>query len=382
MTLSDPPDSPCCGIDTDKAPEAPAAMAKFHTALNVRNLAASVDFYRLLFGCEAAKRRPDYAKFELSEPPLVLSLIPGRPSAGSGAVGGGAGVGNVNHFGLRVTTAETLVEIQRRLELGGIRTQREDGVECCYARQTKFWVADPDKVLWEIYILHEDTDEHGTAEVPHPDQLLDHSPTATPASNSDSETSPPAPSRIIWRHRIGEPIPVKLSSQDNSVHEAELEGTANLPPTTLSLPHLLREILRVLRPGASIRLHGLTSDHPLTEPLPPLPGPASVVKHVPSHRELVLALTEAGFIQPTLETLSATAHFTVGGIALREIILTAAKPGHRSAATPHTAIYLGPHAAVTGDSGRIFPAGEPVAVNIHDRQILSGGPFKADFLLL
>ena len=46
--------------------------------------------------------------------------------------------------------------MQRRLEMAGLRTEREDGVECCYARQTKFWVTDPDKALWEVYVFHED----------------------------------------------------------------------------------------------------------------------------------------------------------------------------------------------------------------------------------
>src|SRR5262249_54320410 len=132
------------------------AGAMFHTSLNVSDLARSVAFYRLLLGCEPAKLRSDYAKFELAAPPLVLSLIPGRPASG----------GALNHFGLRVPGAPALVEIQRRLELGGIATRREDGVECCYARQTKFWVADPDCVLWEIYVFHEDIDEQGDGSVP------------------------------------------------------------------------------------------------------------------------------------------------------------------------------------------------------------------------
>jgi len=54
-----------------------------------------------------------------------------------------------------------LVAMQERLEQAGIRSQREEGVECCYARQTKFWVTDPDKTLWELYTLDEDLDHRG-----------------------------------------------------------------------------------------------------------------------------------------------------------------------------------------------------------------------------
>src|SRR5262245_14301381 len=131
-----------------------ASLVKFHISLNASDLDRSIAFYRALFGTEPAKVREDYAKFELAEPPLVLSLIPG-----------GVG-GNVNHAGLRVRTADELVDIQRRLETAGIVSQREEGVECCYARQTKFWVADPDRMLWEVYVFHEDIDERGDGAVP------------------------------------------------------------------------------------------------------------------------------------------------------------------------------------------------------------------------
>src|ERR1700752_1791542 len=133
-----------------------ASIRKFNASLNVSDLERSIAFYRVLFGVEPAKVRPDYAKFELAEPGLVLSLIPGKPASG----------GHLNHAGLRVRNAEELVEIQRRLEAAGLHTEREDGVECCYARQTKFWITDPDRALWEIYVFHEDIDEHGKAAAP------------------------------------------------------------------------------------------------------------------------------------------------------------------------------------------------------------------------
>ena len=54
---------------------------RFHLSLNVADLPRSVAFYRKLFGIEPAKQRPDYAKFEPDNPPLVLSLEPnGKPN--------------------------------------------------------------------------------------------------------------------------------------------------------------------------------------------------------------------------------------------------------------------------------------------------------------
>lgn len=55
---------------------------KFHLSLNVSNLNRSLAFYEVLFGKPPAKRRSDYAKFEVDEPPLVLSLIPTTPGVG------------------------------------------------------------------------------------------------------------------------------------------------------------------------------------------------------------------------------------------------------------------------------------------------------------
>jgi catechol 2,3-dioxygenase-like lactoylglutathione lyase family enzyme len=53
-----------------------APTVRFHLSLNVSDLGRALEFYRTLFGREPAKRRADYAKFELDDPPLVLSLEP------------------------------------------------------------------------------------------------------------------------------------------------------------------------------------------------------------------------------------------------------------------------------------------------------------------
>src|SRR5262245_61281586 len=114
-------------------------VVRFHLSLNVDDLARSVAFYEVLFDRQPARLKPDYAKFETAEPPLVLSLMPSPANPG----------GKLNHLGIRLTSPEALVAVQRRLEMRGISTRREDGVECCYSRQTKFWVHDPDGNLWE-----------------------------------------------------------------------------------------------------------------------------------------------------------------------------------------------------------------------------------------
>jgi catechol 2,3-dioxygenase-like lactoylglutathione lyase family enzyme len=179
-------------------------LRKFHASLNVADLDRSIAFYRVLLGAEPAKVRPDYAKFDLAEPPLVLSLIPGRPGAG----------GNLNHVGLRVRNVEELVEIQRRLEAAGLHTEREEGVECCYARQTKFWITDPDRALWEIYVFHDDIDEHDSAAPARVEPLR---------LNTLKSQAP-----LAWEHRLRDPIPSRIPHDDNTLHEVRLEGSINV----------------------------------------------------------------------------------------------------------------------------------------------------------
>jgi catechol 2,3-dioxygenase-like lactoylglutathione lyase family enzyme len=135
----------------NRTPEGATAVVKFHVSLNVGDLPRSLAFYRALLGDGPVKAFADYAKFEIDEPPLVLSLKPHAARMG----------GPLNHLGLRVRTTEELLAIQRRLEEAGYRPSRQDDVRCCYAHQTKFWVADPDETLWEVYLLHADFDRWG-----------------------------------------------------------------------------------------------------------------------------------------------------------------------------------------------------------------------------
>jgi catechol 2,3-dioxygenase-like lactoylglutathione lyase family enzyme len=331
------------------------SLRKFHASLNVTDLGRSIAFYKVLLGTEPAKVRQDYAKFELAEPPLILSLIPGRSA------------GNLNHVGLRVRHTDELVEVQRRLEAAGIRTEREDGVECCYARQTKFWVPDPDGMLWEIYVFHEDIEERGDATVP----LV-----AIAETNASSKPLP------TWSHRLGMAFPDSIPHDSNSLFEVALEGSVNADPRTTNRSRLMSEALRVLRPGGAVRIHGLAGDRSSNGERPQLPGPASAVEYVPTPAELADELTQAGFVEVHVETLSQTAFFEVAGVPMRELRIHAKKPGHRPKQKSHYAIYRGPHAQVTDDYGNVFKRGEMTLLNIHDWQMLSKSAAAASFLLV
>jgi catechol 2,3-dioxygenase-like lactoylglutathione lyase family enzyme len=47
---------------------------KAHLALNVREVEKSIEFYRKMMGIEPSKVRPGYAKFDVQNPPLNLTL--------------------------------------------------------------------------------------------------------------------------------------------------------------------------------------------------------------------------------------------------------------------------------------------------------------------
>jgi catechol 2,3-dioxygenase-like lactoylglutathione lyase family enzyme len=332
------------------------SLRKFHASLNVSDLERSIAFYQVLLGTPPAKVRPRYAKFDIAEPPLVLSLIPGSPGAGS-----------LNHVGLRVRTADELVDIQHRLEAAGLHTRREDGVECCHATQTKFWVTDPDRVLWEVYIFHADVDDEEEAATP------------APAIVQIDAASKPAPK--AWEHRLADAIPVRIPHDDNSLHEIRLEGSINVAPGTANRSGLLADVLRALRPAATLYVHGLAGDRVSTTK-PSLPGPAAAVQHVPSTCDVVEEIARAGFVDIRIETLSEKAYFVVDGVPMRELRVVARKPGHRPKAATHQAIYLGPMKQVTDDFGNVYQRGIATAINVHDWQVLSKGASRELFLLL
>src|ERR1700677_594744 len=93
---------------------------KFHLSLNVGDLGRSVAFYYQLFGVQPAKCHPDYAKFELEDPPVIFSLVPHRPAPG----------GSLSHLGFRVENAEAVRQAQERLASVGICTQDQTGTVC------------------------------------------------------------------------------------------------------------------------------------------------------------------------------------------------------------------------------------------------------------
>lgn len=115
-----------------------------HISLDVRHVPESVAFYQKVFGVPPQKQTIDYAKFDLSDPALNLSLV---SSTGR--------ISSVDHFGIEVTSTDDIRTWREHLQEQGILEKVEDNVTCCYARQDKLWFTDPDGNAWEVFTVHE-----------------------------------------------------------------------------------------------------------------------------------------------------------------------------------------------------------------------------------
>jgi len=62
-----------------------AGQVKVHLALKVSGLEESVKFYRAMFGVAPVKWKPGYAKFDIAEPSLNLTLNQGEVNQSGGA---------------------------------------------------------------------------------------------------------------------------------------------------------------------------------------------------------------------------------------------------------------------------------------------------------
>ena len=117
-------------------------ILKPHVSLNVSNIDASVAFYEKVFQVKPSKRRPGYAKFDLAEPNLNLTMQE-APRTGI----------NASHFGVQVASSEDVAAAWTRFKELGLKTLTEENTECCYALQDKVWIEDPDGNSWEVFVV-------------------------------------------------------------------------------------------------------------------------------------------------------------------------------------------------------------------------------------
>lgn len=123
-----------------------ANVLKAHLAINVRDVAGSVEFYKKMFGIEPSKVRTGYAKFDVQTPPLNFTLNQ-VPFEGAGAL---------SHLGVQVGSSADVAAMKAFWEGQGLVAREELKTDCCYAVQDKAWVTDPDGNEWEVFAVLED----------------------------------------------------------------------------------------------------------------------------------------------------------------------------------------------------------------------------------
>src|SRR5215213_2120798 len=124
----------------------PVKALKAHLALNVKDVAASLEFYRKLLGIEPSKVRTGYAKFDVQNPPLNLTLNQHVFNER----------GALSHLGIQVASTNDVLAVRERWTEVGLLTRDEMQTSCCYALQDKTWVHDPDGNEWEVFVVLED----------------------------------------------------------------------------------------------------------------------------------------------------------------------------------------------------------------------------------
>ena len=190
-----------------------ATPSRVHIALSVRDTERSATFYQHLFAQEPTKVRPHYAKFEVAEPPVNLTLHTDAAQQ--------TRPGPSTHFGVQVKSSESVAQIAARLRTTGLNPRLEDAVSCCYAVQDKVWVTDPDgnawRFLWSWMTMRRPTQKRGA------------SPTLRKQATCQIKRSCKAP-------RVVRPDAVRNRRRDAPLNRASLAGDGPEAARVLSPP--------------------------------------------------------------------------------------------------------------------------------------------------
>lgn len=124
-------------------------MKRLHIHISVKDLNESRQFYTALFGCEPTKIKEDYLQWMLDDPYINFALSTGRANVG------------LNHLGLQLESDDEVDVIEKRLKNANIRGEKQEEAQCCYAESKKYWVQDPQSVIWENYHTMQQIDLFG-----------------------------------------------------------------------------------------------------------------------------------------------------------------------------------------------------------------------------
>jgi catechol 2,3-dioxygenase-like lactoylglutathione lyase family enzyme len=123
-----------------------------HLNFATTDLAKSVRFYSVLLDARPAKLLHDYALFVTDHPGLELALD----------LADGVTSGQDAHYGVSVDSLDGVESAIARLAAAGLVSSVEREETCCYANQTKVWATDADGRRWEVYTVHEESENRNS----------------------------------------------------------------------------------------------------------------------------------------------------------------------------------------------------------------------------
>jgi catechol 2,3-dioxygenase-like lactoylglutathione lyase family enzyme len=127
---------------------------RLHVSITVDDVARAVRFYSTLFDAEPALLKEDYAKWEVADPPIHLSISTHGAKAG------------LDHLGIQLEKLDQLDDLTARLTSTRLPVLEQENAACCYARSNKTWVTDPSGLRWEMFHTFEQTAAFGSDGAP------------------------------------------------------------------------------------------------------------------------------------------------------------------------------------------------------------------------
>ena len=115
-------------------------MKRLHVHVSVKDLSASIQFYRELFDAEPVVTKDDYAKWMLEDPRVNFAISQRATATG------------VQHLGIQVEDRAELTEVYGRLKRAEGPIIEEGETTCCYAQSEKSWIEDPQGIEWETFL--------------------------------------------------------------------------------------------------------------------------------------------------------------------------------------------------------------------------------------
>src|ERR1700683_3188240 len=125
-------------------------MKRLHVHISVKDLTASIRFYRELFNAEPVVTKGDYAQGMLEDPRVNFAVSQRNKSTG------------VDHLGIQVEDRAELKEVYERLKRAEGPVIEEGETTCCYAHSEKSWIEDPQGVEWETFLTTGESTVYGT----------------------------------------------------------------------------------------------------------------------------------------------------------------------------------------------------------------------------